>query len=288
MRAEIKRRLTKLRPRIEEALDTLPLRAMGLRELRRILGQVVPSAYQSEFLEFLENSGLVQRIELRSPQYASFVRYVREGGTPFEVALSLRPGSYLSHASAVFIHALSNQVPQQIFVNREQSPKPESSGVLVQAAIEKAFARPQRRTNYTVRSSTYEVVLLNGKATGRLGVEVVASELGKALSVTTVERTLIDIAVRPLYAGGVFQVLEAYRGAKDRVSVPGLLSMLKKLEYKYPYHQAIGFYMEQAGFQEELLEQVAKLGMEFDFYLSHGLTKRKYVERWRLFCPEGF
>ena len=36
--------------------------------------------------------------------------------------------------------------------------------------------------------------------------------------VTDLERTLIDIAVRPEYAGGVYEVLNVYRLAKGKVS----------------------------------------------------------------------
>lgn len=60
---------------------------------------------------------------------------------------------------------------------------------------------------------------------------------------TKLERTLIDIAVRPNYAGGVHHVLEAYAAAKSRVSVNVLLATLQKMEYVYPYHQVIGFYI---------------------------------------------
>lgn len=288
MRSEIRRRLTRLLPQLEEGLAALPLRAIRLQELRRVFLGLAPSAYQSEIVEFAESAGLVERIELVSTLYPGFTRYLRKGATPFEVALSLRSGSYLSHGSAVFLHGLNDQIPRQIYVNREQSPKPEGTGPLAEAAVEKAFAQPQRRTNYILRGPDYEVVLLSGKSTGRLEVGEVSIDLGKPLSVTKVERTLIDIVVRPLYAGGVFQVLEAFRNAKGRISVGVLLATLKKLKYRYPYHQAMGFYMEKAGFEEGLLQRVEALGVKLDFYLNHGLTERGFSERWRLFHPKGF
>ena len=39
------------------------------------------------------------------------------------MALSLRPRSYLSHASALVLQGLTEQIPGTIYVNQEQSAK---------------------------------------------------------------------------------------------------------------------------------------------------------------------
>jgi hypothetical protein len=82
-------------------------------------------------------------------------------------------------------------------------------------------------------------------------------------------------------------VVEAYRRAKGRCSVALLAATLRQIEYVYPYHQAIGFYLERAGYPPEALERFQAMGIDFDFYLAYGLRAPGYDARWRLHLPEG-
>ena len=91
--------------------------------------------------------------------------------------------------------------------------------------------------------------------------------------------------MRPSYAGGIFHVLEAYKTARDRVSVNRLVATLRKLAYIYPYHQAIGFLMERAGFDRRRYELLQEMPTDYDFYLSHGMKNPAYDEKWRLYFP---
>jgi hypothetical protein len=214
-------------------------------------------------------------------------RYIWGDPSPFEVALSLRPKSYLCHGTAVFLHGLNEQLPRTIFLNHEQSPKqaPDSS-TLTQESIDRAFALKQRKSRLIYEYEGTQIVILNGKQTNQLEVGTLDET---SLRVTKLERTLIDIVVRPNYAGGVYQVLEAYRGAKDKASTNVLVATLKKLQYVYPYHQAIGFYMQRAGWPEKKYSRLLELGLSFDFYLTYGIKedKKKYAPKWRLFFPDG-
>jgi predicted transcriptional regulator of viral defense system len=143
-------------------------------------------------------------------------------------------------------------------------------------------------SKYEFRLDQYRILLLSGKNTKRLGVETLKGPEGESLPVTNTERTLIDTVVRPAYAGGITQVLEAFKTARGLVSVERLLTTLEGMGFVYPYHQAIGFLMERAGYDEEDCARLRTPGTQFDFYLVHGMKKKQYDEAWRLFYPEGF
>lgn len=190
----------------------------------------------------------------------------------------------------MYLHALTDQVPKTIYVNKEQSPKPRPEGSLTQASIDQAFRRPARVSKYVWFSPDARYILLSGKNTGRLEVSstILAGSDSETVETTKIERTLIDICVRPSYAGGIFEVLTAYSNAMSRVSINTLLAVLKKLDYVYPYHQAIGFYMQRAGYPERQLVKLEGLGKQWKFYLDYKLDDPAYDERWMLFYPKGF
>lgn len=283
-------------------LDELPRRVLLRKDLGALVHEqrekwgVPGSLSVPKFIEIMSRDSQLRPITLEplrvsggpdSRAYASIPRYAWRAPGPYAIGLSLRTGAYLSHASALFLHGLTDQLPKTIYVNKEQSPKPSPAAPLTQDAINRAFQNAARVSKYVFAYEDYRYVLLSGKNSGRLEVSQIKDPDGDWLDVTKLERTLIDIAVRPTYAGGVFQVLKAYESARDRISVNTLVATLKKLDYVYPYHQAIGFYMERAGFNPKHLDKLKALGLSFDFYLANKMAEPRYVSDWRLFVPEG-
>jgi hypothetical protein len=258
----------------------------------------LPTSFHGpKLLSYLKEQGGLRSFEIKPEPHPdrqsvvltqqSFTRYAWGEVSAYAVAQTLRTEAYLSHASAVFLHGLTDQIPKTIYVNKEQSPKPAPDGALSQEGIDRAFKSAPRMSNYAFTYDDYRIILLSGKNTNRLEVSELTGPKGEVLEVTKLERTLIDIAVRPMYAGGVFEVLEAYRAARERVSFNTLLATLRKLDYVYPYHQAIGFYMERAGYEEAKLKRLKDLGLNWDFYLANRVANPKYSSTWRIYHPEG-
>ena len=249
------------------------------------------SARLGTVISALEVDGRLRRVGLRregrrSTRAARWL-YVWGEASPYAIGLSLQKDSYLSHSTAMFLHGLTDQVPKTIYVNREQTAKPKSRIGLSQPAIDRAFANRARISKYAFLSEDYRYVLLSGKQTGHLGIVTLPGPDGRELETTSLERTLVDIMVRPAYAGGVYEVLRAYQGARDQVPVDRLLKILGELKHVYPYHQSMGFLMERAGYSEHELEKVASLPIKWDFYLDYAMKDPTFDEKWRLFYPKG-
>jgi len=286
-------------PEILRSFGRSKQRVYHFQEISRILNEkrdewdVGPRMTTEALIDLLRSMGDLRTVEIapasgRAPR-KGFTRYIWGGCSPEALALSMRKGSYLTHATAARLHGLLlNPAESPIYVNQEQTAKPPlDPESLNQAAIHRAFHGRQRHSAAAYRTGGFDFVVLNGKNTGSLGVKEIACD-GETLPATSIERTLIDIAVRPLYAGGVDAVLEAYRAAVGRVLTARILTLLGRLNYLYPYHQAIGFYMERAGFPRRQFERLKEPGIRFDFHLAHGIKDREYCSEWRLFYPKAW
>lgn len=279
------------KPRIESTFDSLGIRALGVRQLQTLLQknrrnwELSPDLTFTKFLKFMLKRSELREVTLESVDYDSLTRYVWRRPSVHAVALSLKSSAYLSHNTAVFLQGLSDQPSERVYVNHEQSPKPRGNG-LSQESLNRAFANKQRESKLVYSFNKSRIVVLNGMFTDRLGVEEKRLPNGELLDVTNLERTLIDVTVRPSYAGGVNAVLDTFQRARGRFSIDKLLSILKRLDYVYPYHQAIGFYLEKSGYSQSDWIRFMKLGIAFKFYLTHGLpADRNYDTTWSMYYP---
>ncbi len=254
---------------------------------KKIAWKLSKSIAVRRFVDFLLKEDILKLITIKFP-HNNITRYIKYNSSIFEISSSLKNGSYFCHYSSVYIHELTEQIPRAIYLNFEQPEKTRSKQSLNQKNIDFAFRRPWRISNNFARYSDYIIYLLNGMYTGKLGVMDVIGPNGERIQLTDVERTLIDIAVRPVYSGGIFEVLKAYRSALPKFNMEKLINYFKKLDYIYPYHQAIGFYFEKAGYDVSKLELFRDFGLNNDFYLTHQMKNMEYSKRWRLYYPKGF
>ena len=277
--------------------DRLPNKFFRRSDLSKILNEqrgfwrLAQNATVQAFIAFLIESAKLRRIDFPFPNRPETC-YVWGDVSYLTAFMALKPDAYLCHLTAVKIHSLTEQIPKTIYANIEQPAKRRRDESLQQDRIDIAFRRPVRVSNNIAETPSFRICLLNGMQTQNLGVidQGTTDDQGKpaTVRVTNIERTLIDIAVRPAYSGGVFEVLKAYQLAREAASINRLAAMLEKLHYVYPYHQVIGFYLDRSGYKPSAIDLLRQRPMEFDFYLAHNMGPRDYVKEWRLHVPKGF
>jgi hypothetical protein len=287
-------RLRVARKDISRAFTKVPTRVLTRDDIRRFLDEHrefwrLGSITYDRFAELLIEQSLLQEVRLAFPSRPGTVlRYCWEDVATTEIVQSINRAGYFSHYSAMQLNGLTLQIPKVIYFNIEQKATP-GGGTLTQAGIDRAFKAKCRTSSNIVHHGDRSICLLSGGNTGQLGVEIMDAPEGESqIRVTSVERTLIDATIRPVYSGGVFEVRGAFAAAKERVSVNKLTAMLKKLDYTYPYHQAIGFFMERAGYRDTQLKLLRKFPIEFDFYLDYALKEVEYDSHWRIYFPKDF
>ncbi len=293
--------MTKARIQIAKAdivayFDSLKPPVLRFKEIAAILSEnrgfwrLAKSTRTDEFIKFLSQNSKLKKFEFKFPHRPETC--YTWGDVPLlEILLHLKPRGYLSHYTAMRTHGLTEQVPKSVYLTVERTTSTPTGTVINQQQIDEAFARPPRVSNNFFDMAGRRIYLLSGQKTENLGVVTQEVNDGEATvmgRVTDLERTLIDIAVRPFYAGGVFEVAKAFELARPHASINKLVAMLKRLNFIYPVHQAIGYYTERAGYKTSQLDLLRRLPMEQDFFLTHAMTDTRYVKQWRLFVPNGF
>lgn len=284
-------------------LDQLDSHVLRLRDFGHIVREQRPAwrlavnTTGNDFIAFLLKTRDLKRFEFKFPQKNETL-YVWKRVPTMEMFLHLKAKSYFSHFTAMRMHGLTEQVPSTIYISHERSSShrlaedEDGPEAIEQDRVDAAFQQPARVTSNVAEFGDRRIVLINGAFTGQLAVEEETLNMGAdgmaKIRRTNLERTLIEAAAKPWYSGGVAEVAKAFELAKPKVSVNRIGAMLRGLRYVYPFHQAIGYYMERAGYRSSQLDLMRRYPMRNDFYLDHAMSNPTYVKEWRLYVPAGF
>jgi predicted transcriptional regulator of viral defense system len=241
-----------------------------------------------DFYKFLEDKNILIKEKLTNEHTGSEKTiYRNHNATEFDIGLTIKKDGYLSNYSAMKVHQLTLQLPKTVYVSIDKYKEsvPPKTIKLQQENIDKAFSKKQRLSTESYKShyNGYKYVFLHKKH-GSINIGI---HNNKKHQVTDLERTLIDIAIRPAYSGGVFQILEAYKTAKDKVNTNKIAKYIDEFNYIYPYHQLVGFLMDMAGYDNKLLEPFLKKKTALNFYQTYNMNNKKLNEKWGIYYPMG-
>ncbi len=212
--------------------------------------------------------------------------YFIPSSNEFTSFFSLVKNGYFSHLSALMLHNLIEETDQSnIYLNFERSARKEKSE-LNQNNIDAAFLKEVKKSTKYYKAANKTVFILNGQYYNQLGV-IEESLNNQHYRYTNIERTLIDVAIRPIYAGGIFNVLRAFKNVKSVVNLPLLRSYINEMDHLYPYEQVIGYYLDKAGYEmtdQNLFYTINRYN--YSFYLAHGMKNNKLNAKWNLYVPQ--
>jgi predicted transcriptional regulator of viral defense system len=285
-------RITQVLEEIKKTLHRRRPRIFSAQQLRQIFEKNkkkwnLPAAMNlKKFVAALEQEVVIDQYQL-SFEAEEFKGYYLCSSSANYIISSIVPKTFLSHASALNVWGLTQQ-DNRIYINRELFPASAKStkGTLVQTAIDSVFSRPQRQPAVSAEFNGIDVALIHGKFTGQLGVTEITLKNREQILVTDMERTLIDCVVRPTYALPPGEMIAIFKKAKPSVSIPVLAAYLEELNYTYPYHQCIGFYLERAqNYSAAEIEFFSSQEIKYNFYLTYELISPAYDKRWKIYYP---
>lgn len=212
--------------------------------------------------------------------------YYKKGFSIEELAASLTSRGYFSNIFAAYIHGITTS-HSRVIINEEQWRANNLSGKITQRGIDSAFQNPQRKSSNTCFFREYVITFTNSANTNKLGVINIDYQYFK-FNTTDIDRTLIDLAVRPSYAGGYVEVYLCYKNAieKNLVDPQRLLHYLKKMNFSFPYVQAIGFYLYIASGKKEIYS-IFETEPPFNFYCDYQIDSPTLSKKWKVYYPQS-
>ena len=187
----------------------------------------------------------------------------------YEVAMALIQPAAISHWSALNHHGLTEQIPRDVFVL-----------TTTDASV------PRKRTSdsaggksgYPVSGTVYRFVQVQPER--YFGVERIWVGDGR-VSITNLERTLLDGLAAPQHCGGFGEVIYAFGEAIAR------LDFVRLVEYAQRLGPAIakraGWVLAQQGYEAPQLDELAAFPIKGYRKLDPtGLRKGAYNHRWML------
>lgn len=187
----------------------------------------------------------------------------------FEVAMALVHPAAISHWSALNYHELTEQIPRQVFVltNTDASVPRKRTPVGANG-----------RDGYTVNGTVYQFVQVRPER--YFGTERIW--MGDArVSITNMERTLLDGLAMPQHCGGFGEVIYAFGEAISRLDFERLVEYAQRLGPAIS--KRVGWVLEQQGYEVPQLDELAALPIKGYRKLDPtGPGKGPYNSRWML------
>lgn len=280
---------------IIQIINEHPYPVFSFQEYETIISEVnsiwgYRSMPRKKIKEILANEKLIKSRKTRhldGNEFSFFYKPELENKiTVFDVASIRSRKAYFSFFSALFINSLTLQIPKVIHLSLERTKRYEynSNNTITQTAVDKSFKKKPRISKDIRYYQNNSVMYLNRQFQNNIGI---VSYKG-IYKVTDLERTLIDCVTRPFYAGETTQILDAFKTAKSLLNTEKFIQYFSAMKFTYPYQNAIGFYLELAGYPEEIIRHFYGIrNTNIKFYLTYDIHLPELSQKWSIYHPKN-
>jgi hypothetical protein len=196
----------------------------------------------------------------------------------YELACSFKKNSFFSMSTSLNLQGYSNYRNNFIFVSSELSEKIKDNDIeLTQEAIDKAFAKPYRRTHSVGKYQDKNIVFLSPKYTKKYAV------IEKQWSMSSINRAFVEMIINVQYFRNSLELIDTFIPLKKKIDIDEVFDIVNEFDLIYPYFQCVGYYLQQIGFtKNELIEFKSEVS-ELKFYTDKNQDKYKYDDYWNMY-----
>jgi len=202
----------------------------------------VSDSYVVESLHHLSNTGWIVRLKRGLYVISSFF----PGMTPiheFEIAMALAHPAAISHWSAMHFHAMTEQIPQRIYVTTTQT--------IVLSRSTKKIKKNGKATGQKINGIPYKFIRI--KPERFFGTK--DYWVGEAkVTIMDPERTLIDGLVAPKYFGDWAEVYSAFESQFSRLDLDKMVDYSIRLDTAVV--KRLGWILEKLEVEDSILQRL--------------------------------
>lgn len=196
----------------------------------------------------------------------------------YELAFSFKKNCFFSMSTSLNLQGYSNYRNNFIFVSSELSEKTRHDDTaLTQEDIDKAFAKPYRRTHSVGKYKDINIVFLSPKHTNNYSV------INKQWSMSSINRAFVEMIINVQYFRNSLEVIDTFIPLKQKIDINEVFDIVNEFDLIYPYFQCVGYYLEHIGFAKDELIKFKDEVSNLNFYTDKNQDKYQYNDYWNMY-----
>lgn len=255
--------------------------SIGLRTLFKTIKEdkrLIPLSYSFDsFYKRLIDMGLKEFTISLGSEYLTKYSFEKEINI-YALASSFKKNSFFSMSTSLNLQGYSNYRNNFIFVSSELSEKNKQDDIeLTQEAIDKAFAKPYRRTHSVGKYEDKNIVFLSPKYTKNYAV------IEKQWSISSINRAFVEMIINVQYFRNSLEIIDTFIPLKEKLDIEEVFDIVDQFDLIYPYFQCVGYYLEKIGFKKEELSKFKDEVSELKFYTDKSQDTYKFDDYWNMY-----